>query len=102
MRFEWDERKNALNLAKHGISFEEACLIFEGPVVSRTDDRTDYGEQREVSIGAIGDIVVVTVVHTDREGVIRLISARLANRRERRLYDEYIRQAAQGTRGSEG
>jgi uncharacterized DUF497 family protein len=55
-----------------------------------------------VSIGALGEIVVVTVVHTSRESAIRLISARLANRRERRLYHEYLRQAAQGTRGSEG
>jgi uncharacterized DUF497 family protein len=98
MRFEWDARKNSLNLAKHGISFEEARLIFEGPTVSRADDRIDYGELREISIGAISGVVVVAVVHTNREDTIRLISARLANRRERRLYHEYLRQAAQGTR----
>jgi len=54
-RFEWDARKNALNLAKRGISFEEARLIFESPVVSRTDDRTDYGERREISIGVMAE-----------------------------------------------
>ena len=102
MRFEWNEQKNALNLAKHGISFEEARLIFDGPVVSRMDDRIDYGEQREVSVGAIGEIIVVTVVHTSREGAVRLISARLANRRERRLYHEYLRQAAEGNRSPKG
>ena len=51
--FEWDEEKNKTNLAKHGISLEEAALIFEGRVFSWTDNRKDYGEARSISIGAI-------------------------------------------------
>jgi uncharacterized DUF497 family protein len=88
--FEWDEAKSAANLAKHGISFPEACLIFEGPVLSRSDERHAYGERRIVSIGCVRAIAVIVVVHTDRAGVTRLISARRASRRERRLYDDRI------------
>ena len=90
MAFEWDEQKSAANVAKHGISFEEARLIFDGVVLSWTDDRADYGEIREISIGLIRELVAVTVVHTDRNGKTRIISARLANRNERRLYHEHI------------
>lgn len=88
--FEWDAHKSAINRAKHGIDFEEAALIFDGPVFTRTDDRFDYGERRQISIGAISGLVVVAVVHTDRNGAIRIISARLANRRERKLYHEHL------------
>ena len=89
MMFEWDERKSASNLQKHGISFEEACLIFEGRIFSWTDDRLDYGETRMISIGLIHQVVAVAVVHTDRQGKTRLISARLANRQERKRYDDH-------------
>ena len=96
--FEWDERKNAANLTKHGISFDEAQLIFEGPVLSWVDDRADYGEVRTISIGLVRNLVAVAVVHTDRNGRTRIISARLANRGERRRYHEHIAKAAGGTR----
>ena len=89
MDFEWDEKKDRANRAKHGISFEEAALIFNGPTVSRVDDRKNYGEARTITIGAIADTVVVAVVHTDRNGRQRLISARLASRQERKEYDDY-------------
>lgn len=91
MAFEWDEAKDQLNRAKHGISFAEAQMIFEGPILSWRDTRFDYGEARTVSIGVIAGVVAVAVVHTDRGGATRLISARLANRRERQMYDERIR-----------
>ncbi len=93
MKFEWDEAKNRGNLRKHGISFDEACLIFEGPTLSRVDDRFDYGETRRVSVGLIRDVVAVVVVHTDREGATRIISARLANRDERKEYHAHYREA---------
>lgn len=89
--FEWDAEKNQQNLAKHGINFEEASLIFAGPVLSWADDRIDYGETRTISLGLIRELIAVAVVHTDRNGQVRIISARLANRRERRLYDEHHR-----------
>ena len=60
MQFEWDENKNAQNLKKHGISFEEAQEIFDGIVFTAIDERFDYGEIREISIGAIQGVVIVT------------------------------------------
>ena len=87
--FEWDDEKSVQNLEKHGISFDEACLIFEGRTLSWVDSRIDYGETRTISLGLIREAVAVAVIHTDREGKTRLISARLANRRERKLYDEH-------------
>ena len=89
--FEWDEKKNRANVEKHGVSFKTASRIFEGSVLSAIDDRTDYGEVREISIGAIDGIVVLVVVHTDRDGKTRIISARRANRTERQRYDEALR-----------
>ena len=90
MRFEWDEAKNEANIAKHGISFAQAVRIFEGPVVSRTDSRRDYGEERTISYGVLDRVVIATVVHTDRNGVTRIISARLASTNERKAYDEAL------------
>ena len=92
MEFEWDKSKNRQNKQKHGISFKEAQEIFNGIVFTAIDDRFDYGEIREISIGVIGGIVIVTVAHTERQGKIRLISARKATPKERRQYNEYLSQ----------
>ena len=81
-RFEWDEEKDRANRTKHGVSFEEAKAIFDGPVFTAPDERQDYGEERFISTGELGALVVVVVVHTSRSGRIRLISARKANRGE--------------------
>ena len=90
MEFEWDKNKNRQNLEKHGISFEEAQEIFYGVIFTFVDRRFEYGEIREISIGAIQGIVIVTVVHTERNNKIRLISARKATPKERRQYYEYL------------
>ena len=66
--FEWDNEKNKSNLEKHGISFTEAIEIFNDPVFTVIDNRQEYGELREISIGMICFNVVLTVVHTDRNG----------------------------------
>lgn len=98
MRFEWDAAKSAANQAKHGVSFEEAAAVFEN-AETRTwvDDRMDYGEERRVSIGRLpGRDVVLVVAHTLRKGTIRLISARRANRRERKVHDDYLAQTREG------
>ena len=87
MIFEWDDAKNAANKLKHGISFERAVLIFEGRVRTVVDDRLDYGERREISFGALDDATILTVVHTDRSGRRRLISARRASAKERTFYE---------------
>lgn len=85
--FEWDEPKNEANIAKHGVSFAYAALIFEGKVLSWIDDRIDYGEIREISIGAIENVVILVVVHTERDGRLRIISARSASQKERARYE---------------
>ena len=88
--FEWDDEKNERNVQKHGVDFETACRIFDGKVVTYIDTRFDYGELREVSIGMVEDTVILTVVHTDRDGNIRIISARRADRKERKRYAQAI------------
>ncbi|MEH1788465.1 MAG: BrnT family toxin [Nostoc sp.] len=93
MKFEWDKNKNQQNIQKHGISFEEATEIFDGVVFTSIDERYDYEEIREVSIGSIQGVVIITVAHTDRNGKIRLTSARKATPKERRTYYEYLAQS---------
>lgn len=88
--YEWDDDKNRKNVEKHGIDFETAKRIFDSPIVSRRDLRKDYNEIRYVSIGIIDQVAMIVVVHTNRQGRIRLISARPASRRERRIYYEQI------------
>lgn len=92
MQFEWDGSKNRANIKKHGVRFEDACKIFDGFTLDAIDNRADYGEERVISIGMLQGIAVVTVVHTDRRGVCRIISARPANKKEREYYGEAIRQ----------
>ena len=92
--FEWDEEKNTTNIRKHGIDFHDARRIFDGFVLTRFDARLDYGESREVSVGMIDRVVALAVVHTDRAGRTRIISARKASRRERTSYEEAVRKGA--------
>lgn len=89
MKFEWDEYKNQTNAEKHGIDFIDAVDIFNSIRLTVADNRRDYGEPRKISIGTIG-LHVCVVVYTARKGVIRIISARKANQRERRKYYELI------------
>lgn len=96
MQFEWDEAKNAQNVKKHGISFEEARTIFDGTVFTSIDDRFEYDEIREISIGTIQDVVIITVAHTERQGIIRIISARKATPKERRQYYDYLTRTTSG------
>jgi uncharacterized protein len=90
-RFEWDPAKNAANIKKHGLSFEEAATIFDGPVLSGRDDSAD--EPREKSFGLIGGVVVACVIHSERDDRIRIISARKATANERKLFDAYLKKA---------
>ncbi len=86
MKFSWDTRKDRRNLAKHGISFADACRIFEGPTLERVDDRFEYGELRVYAIGLVEGIEV-TVIYTDTsENERRIISAWRAERSEREAY----------------
>jgi uncharacterized protein len=85
VRFDWDPDKSAKNLAERGFGFDLASLIFEGSIVEWPDDRTDYGEARVVALGQVEDKILV-VVYTDRSDLRRIISARPANRKERRRW----------------
>jgi uncharacterized DUF497 family protein len=93
VRFEWDSEKNWINQQKHGgIAFESAALVFNDPQVVFRKDRIVTGEQRWHAIGA-AEGAVLLVVHVYRmenengeEEFIRIISAREANKRERRIY----------------
>jgi len=94
MKFEWDEKKDIQNQKKHGISFEEAKEVFDDPLhISKLDERFNYFEERWITIGStkIGKIVVVAnLFFTDEaEEIIRIISARYANKKERRQYEGY-------------
>jgi uncharacterized DUF497 family protein len=91
-KFEWDEDKNARNLAKHGISFEEARAIFEGPVFT-LDDEESHEELRERSYGLINAMTVICAIHTNRGGARRIISARKATKHERELFNAYLKKA---------
>jgi len=91
VKLAWDPAKTAANIAKHGVSFEQAARIFDGPVLTGTDDRVYHGEMREISIGLLDGIATLVVVHTDRGGVTRIISARRALKKERELYAKTIR-----------
>lgn len=93
MDFEWDDAKHRENIVKHGVCFEDACRIFEGFTLDLRDDRKDYGETRIISVGKLGEAVFLVVVHTDRSGVLRIISARQANGKERARYEEAVRKA---------
>ena len=86
--FRWDQQKAKANLTKHGISFEEASSAF-GDSLSITIEDVDhsYGENRYILLGETLEHHLVIVAHTDNNGEIRIISARLATRQERRSYE---------------
>ena len=89
VKFEWDEQKNKTNINKHGINFEDAKAVFKDVRITAVDNRQAYGEIRKITLGKINGRICV-VVYTERKGIIRFISARKANQRERRRYYEYI------------
>jgi uncharacterized DUF497 family protein len=94
MRFVWDEKKSRRNLAKHKVSFETATLVFDDPHAISRLDRIEDGEQRWQTLGLAGGIVVLLVAHAyyeeEGEEVIRIISARKATPRERKMYEQGI------------
>ena len=88
MQFEWDRAKAARNLAKHGVSFDEASTVF-GDLLAGTilDPRHSSDEPRFITIGRSTSQRLIIVAHAEREDRIRIISARRATRRERRHYE---------------
>lgn len=89
MKFTWSEAKRAANLMAHGLDFVDAARVFEGATYTFEDDRFSYGEQRFVTLGLLAGIPV-SVVHTESEHEIRVISFRKATRREAQIYFDAI------------
>ncbi len=92
--FEWDDAKAETNLRKHGVRFEEAALVFNDPLAVSVQDRIENGEERWQTIGMVGACLLLLVAHTVRfedEGieVVRIISARRVDRKERRRYEHH-------------
>ena len=89
MKFEWDEEKAVANLRKHGVSFAEASTAFADDL-SLTGDDPDHshGEHRFVTFGVSSAGRLLVISHIERTGHIRIISARLATRVERKFYEE--------------
>jgi uncharacterized protein len=89
MEFEWDESKATANLKKHSISFEEAKTVFDNALAVIFDDEAhSFDERREIIIGHSRNNRLLIVSFTERSNAIRLISARLATRREREDYEQ--------------
>ena len=91
LSFEWDERKNSSNLKKHGISFEEAKTVFSdelGRLIADPDH--SEGEDRFILMGMSSRLRLLTVCHCERNSdTIRIISARQADKFERKQYEGY-------------
>ncbi len=85
MRFTWHDLKGQFNLNKHGLDFAEAERAFSGPTFTFEDNREDYGEQRWVTLGLLGEKVVV-IVHTEADDEIHVISMREAEKSEQILF----------------
>lgn len=92
MQFEWDSEKDRVNRKKHGVSFDLARRVFEDPNHLSMQDRHEDGEERWQTVGLIGPVAIFLVAHTIEDGngeeIVRIISARKADKAERRRYDE--------------
>jgi hypothetical protein len=89
MDFEWDPDKAASNLTKHGVAFAEAATVFGDPLaITYYDPDHSDEEERFLTFGESSEGRLLVVSHTDREDRIRIISARMATGRERKIYEE--------------
>jgi uncharacterized DUF497 family protein len=98
-RFEWDPAKAASNLRKHGVSFSVAVRVFSDPFALTEQDHIEDGELRWQTLGIADGRSLLFVAHTVREEdedgqpveIVRIISARKADRKERRRYEQETR-----------
>ncbi len=89
LRFRWNSRKAAANLRKHRVSFDEATTVFDDPLsVTIPDPDHSVGEQRFLLLGVSNRGRLLVVAHSERDDSIRIITARRADRPERRTYEE--------------
>lgn len=87
MAYEWDQPKNRANLAKHGVDFADAVAVFEDDLALSRPDVEARGEARSITLGLDPFGRLLVVVFTDRGSSIRIISARLATKLERKSYE---------------
>jgi len=90
VQYEWDSAKNRANLAKHGINFADAVAVFEDDLALTRPDPESRGERRFVTLGMDAFDRNLVVVFTERGARIRIISARLATKQERKSYETGI------------
>ncbi|PIU18760.1 MAG: hypothetical protein COT18_09870 [Elusimicrobia bacterium CG08_land_8_20_14_0_20_59_10] len=89
MKFEWDTKKAHLNLRKHEVSFEEAATALRDPMAATgADPDHSISEDRYVTFGVSERGRLLVVAHTEDGETIRIISARVASRGERKIYEE--------------
>jgi uncharacterized DUF497 family protein len=92
MRFVWDQAKNRANKARHRLSFELAKHVFDDPLHVSVPDRYEQGEERGRTIGLVGSVALLVVIHTyveqNGEETVRIIFARKATKGERARYEE--------------
>ena len=89
MRFEWDPEKARSNLRKHKVSFEEAATALKDPMTATgCDPDHSVGEERFVTFGVSERGRLLVVAHTEEHDILRIISARVASKRERKIYEE--------------
>ena len=88
MQFDWDDEKEKSNIKKHGIGFSTAALVFgDKNRIEKYDELHSINEDRYITIGRVSELtVIVIVVYTEREALTRIISARLATKREEEAY----------------
>jgi uncharacterized DUF497 family protein len=91
MQFEWDDNKNKLNIRKHGIDFNDVLGMFNHDMLSYLDLRSEYGEDRWISIGWLNNVLGIVVYVERYENTIRIISARKATNSEVKKYEKYIK-----------
>jgi len=83
MKFTWNPAKNRINIAKHGIDFNDVQDMFRYPMLTCLDRKKEYGEERWVGIGFLkGIIAVIVYTEDDDKDIIRIISARKAKKHE--------------------
>lgn len=89
MKFEWDPKKANTNLRKHNVSFQDAATVFgDRLAITFADPDHSKNEQRYLTFGLSKQNRLLVVAHTDRGEKTRIISARLMDRKERRIYEE--------------
>lgn len=93
IEFEWDQDKNRRNWLKHKVSFQEAVQVFDdsNALLFSDDDHSTAHERRYILLGISGFSRVIIVIHSEyADNVIRIISARMATKNERKSYEEGI------------